>query len=187
MKRALAVILYADVVGYSRLMGVDEKTTLERRFDCLSLLTTIIELHGGTKIKEAGDAILAEYTSAISGNQRVPSPLNSEVDHFFPHTLKHHGFSNIVDGIWNLVLSCQDCNRGGGGKFASIPTIRLLGRLHTRNEFLISSHHPLKETLIQQTGHSEKIRTNFLNAFHAKAWAVLIHTWEAKEKYAPYF
>lgn len=113
--------------------------------------------------------------------------LYPEVDHFFPHTLKHHGFSNIVDGVWNLVLSCQDCNRGEGGKFASVPTIKLLGRLHRRNEFLISSHHPLKETLIQQSGKSEETRKSFLNDFHSKAWAVLIHTWEANEKDAPYF
>lgn len=113
--------------------------------------------------------------------------LYPEVDHFFPHTLKHHGFSNVVDGVWNLVLSCQDCNRGEGGKFASVPTTKLLGRLHRRNEFLIFSHHPLKETLIKQTGKSEEIRKNFLNNFHSKAWAILIHTWESEEKDAPYF
>ena len=110
-----------------------------------------------------------------------------EVDHFFPHTLKHHGFSNIVDGVWNLVLACRDCNRGEGGKFASLPTIKLLARLHRRNEFLISSHHPLKETLIEQTGSSEQFRKIFLNDFHSKAWTVLIHTWEAEEKDVRYF
>ena len=110
-----------------------------------------------------------------------------EVDHFFPHTLKHQGFSNIVDGVWNLVLSCKDCNRGAGGKFASVPTIKLLERLHRRNEFLISSHHPLRETLIQQTGTFEIERNRFLSEFHEKAWAKLIHTWEAEEKDEPYF
>ena len=30
MKRRLATIFAADVVGYSRLMGLDEETTLER-------------------------------------------------------------------------------------------------------------------------------------------------------------
>lgn len=110
-----------------------------------------------------------------------------EVDHFFPHTLKHQGFSNIVDGVWNLVLSCKDCNRGMGGKFASVPTIKLLERLHRRNEFLICSNHPLRETLIYQTGKAESERKLFLNTFHGKAWAKLIHTWEAEEKDEPYF
>lgn len=110
-----------------------------------------------------------------------------DVDHFFPHTLKQHGFSSIVDGIWNLVLSCKECNRGANGKFANVPTLKLLERLHKRNEFLISSNHPLHETIIQQTGSSEFNRKVFLNNFHQKAWGKLIHTWEAKEKQDPYF
>lgn len=110
-----------------------------------------------------------------------------DVDHFFPHSLKQQGFSSIVDGIWNLVLSCQNCNRGPKGKFASVPSLKLLARLHRRNEFLISSHHPLRETLIMQTGGSEQTRISFLNTFHANAWATLIHTWEAEERDAPCF
>ena len=42
----------------------------------------------------------------------------SDVDHFFPDILKGIGFSGYVDGIWNLVLSCNSCNRGENGKFA---------------------------------------------------------------------
>jgi len=120
----------------------------------------------------------------IEDSRRYEYP---DVDHFFPHTLKQHGFDVIIDGVWNLVLSCKDCNRGEGGKFASVPTIRLLERLHRRNEFLISSHHPLRETLILQTGSSESDRKSFLNSFHEKAWANLIHTWEVEEKDEPYF
>ena len=109
-----------------------------------------------------------------------------DVDHFFPHTLKQHNFQNI-NGVWNLVLSCQNCNRGQGGKFDLLPTQKLLERLHRRNEFLISSHHPLRETLILQTGKSEKNRSQFLETYYNKAWSVLIHRWEAKEKDKPYF
>ena len=119
----------------------------------------------------------------IEDSNRVEYP---EVDHFFPHVLKHQGFSNI-DGIWNLVLSCKECNRGTGGKLAYVPTIKLLERLHRRNEFLISSHHPLRETLIQQTGALETDRKHFLSMFHEKAWAKLIHKWEAEEKCEAYF
>jgi len=109
------------------------------------------------------------------------------VDHFFPHTLKQHGFGSIVDGVWNLVLSCSECNRGVGGKFARVPTIRLLERLNRRNEFLISSHHPLRETLIQQTGSPEEARMEFLSDFHTRAWGKLIHQWEPEEKDRPCF
>ncbi|MBT7558884.1 HNH endonuclease [Candidatus Woesearchaeota archaeon] len=105
-----------------------------------------------------------------------------DVDHFFPHALKKHGHEfKGVDGIWNLVLSCKSCNRGVGGKFDSIPTTRLLARLHRRNEYLISSHLPLRETLISHTGSSEQKRRQFLNDFHIGAYKTQLRTWEADE------
>jgi hypothetical protein len=105
-----------------------------------------------------------------------------EVDHFFPHTLKQHDFGPSIDGVWNLVLACKDCNRGPGGKFAAVPSERLLKRLNTRNEFLIGSNHPLKETLIKQTGAKEADRKVFLRDFYNRAWSKLIHRWEPVEK-----
>lgn len=100
-----------------------------------------------------------------------------EVDHFFPHTLKQFSFRGI-DGVWNLVLACEDCNRGEGGKHARIPTTNLLQRLFTRNEYLIGSNHPLKETLIAQTGVSQPIREKFLNKCYSEARKFLFHPWE---------
>jgi hypothetical protein len=110
-----------------------------------------------------------------------------EVDHFFPHALKQHGFGPIVDGVWNLVLSCKDCNGGVGGKFAALPTERLLTRLWTRNEYLIGSNHPLKETLMQQTGGRETDRKSFIADFYNRAWALLLNRWEPVEKAEPKF
>jgi hypothetical protein len=69
----------------------------------------------------------------------------ADVDHFFPHALKAHRVAEPVDGVWNLVLACQTCNRGAEGKFECIPARRYLERLHKRNEFLINSHHPLRK------------------------------------------
>ena len=103
---------------------------------------------------------------------------DTDVDHFFPHILKQSGFGASVDGIWNLVLSCQDCNRGANGKFARVPTITLLERLNSRNEYLISSHHPLRETLMLQTGKAVSERVSFLSDFHGRALSTLLHTWE---------
>ena len=78
--------------------------------------------------------------------------INTDVDHFFPHKLKQTNLKINLDGVWNLVLSCKTCNRGVQGKFDRIPSLRLLERLHSRNEYLIESLHPLRETLINQTG-----------------------------------
>jgi 5-methylcytosine-specific restriction endonuclease McrA len=107
--------------------------------------------------------------------------LMPDVDHFFPHVLKHHEFGHMVDGVWNLVLACRNCNRGANGKFERVPSLKLLKRLSNRNEFLISSHHPLKETLIQQTGNSLEKRQSFLQGWHSRAVICLIHQWEPEE------
>ncbi|MEE9159549.1 MAG: adenylate/guanylate cyclase domain-containing protein, partial [Gammaproteobacteria bacterium] len=66
MERQLAAILYADVAGYSRLTGHDEEET-HRKLDAgLNLLADVIAAHGGQKIHEAGDAILAEFRSVTA-------------------------------------------------------------------------------------------------------------------------
>jgi adenylate cyclase len=65
--RRLAAILAADVVGYSRLMGVDEEGTLSllktyRR----ELLEPRIVEHGGRIVKTTGDGVLIEFASAVN-------------------------------------------------------------------------------------------------------------------------
>jgi adenylate cyclase len=66
MRRRLAAILAADVVGYSRLMGVDEAGTL----DALKALRTElvapeIAAHNGRIVKLMGDGLLAEFASVV--------------------------------------------------------------------------------------------------------------------------
>ena len=85
--------------------------------------------------------------SITSGDERL-----ADVDHFLPHVLGKTLSEINLDGVWNLVLACQHCNRGTAGKFEQIPTLELLERLHARNNFFIDSHHPLRETLMAQTG-----------------------------------
>ena len=104
----------------------------------------------------------------------------ADVDHFLPWMLNDN-LSN-VNGVWNLVLACKSCNRGEGGKFAKVPSIDLLKRLHKRNEYFISSHLPLRETLIQQTGKDEPKRKQFLQQVYNMAKATLIHEWQPEIK-----
>jgi len=82
--------------------------------------------------------------------------------HFIPQSLMARGFPRDLDMPWNLVLACSPCN-GGGGKSASLPDRKYLKRLNKRNEFLIASHHPLRETIIQATGANSSQRWRFLN------------------------
>ena len=83
-------------------------------------------------------------------------------------------------------MSRSHCNRGPGGKFGRVPSIDLLARLHTRNEFLIESHHPLRDTLIRQAGSTPDRRQQFLQRRHSEAVALLIHgDWRPREQWAP--
>jgi hypothetical protein len=93
----------------------------------------------------------------------------ADVDHFLPHTLKQLNIGLHLDGVWNLVLACRDCNRGVDGKSSRTPHRRLLERLDSRNEFFIGSHHPLRETLLAQTGQTRQERIHFLNAVYDTA------------------
>lgn len=104
----------------------------------------------------------------------------ADVDHFLPWML-NSSLPN-VNGVWNLVLACQDCNRGAGGKFAKVPSLPLLKRLHKRNEYFINSHLPLRETLIQQSGKDEPKRKQFLQEMYNMAKATLIHEWQPEIK-----
>lgn len=95
--------------------------------------------------------------SIVYGSDRM-----ADVDHFFPHMLKQCDINKPIDGVANLVLACQECNRGANGKFDRLPSIALLERLFNRNEYLINSHHPLRETLIAQTGSTTQKRQSYL-------------------------
>jgi len=104
----------------------------------------------------------------------------ADVDHFFPHKLSFCAKGKPIDGVANLVLACKECNRGSYGKFDRLPTIDLLERLSQRNEYLIKSHHPLRETLMLQTGLSEVDRRSFLQNAYNCASTNLIMKWAPK-------
>lgn len=103
-----------------------------------------------------------------------------DVDHFFPWVLRSE-LGRSLDGVWNLVLACPTCNRGSAGKFDLVPTRDLLERLHRRNEFLIGSHHPLRETLMAQTGGAAADRVTFLQDCYDLAVQARIGRWQPRE------
>jgi len=66
VERRLAAILAADVVGYSRLMGVDEVGTLDVLRACRrELIDPAIAARRGRIVKTTGDGILVEFPSAV--------------------------------------------------------------------------------------------------------------------------
>jgi len=115
------------------------------------------------------------YVDTLQGSKFL-----ADVDHFVPHRLKEHIPHSNLDGVWNLVLACRMCNRGADGKFDQIPIKKHLENLHRRNEYLIKSHHPLKETLIRQTGRNERDRGLFLQKVYDEAHKLMPVLWDCK-------
>jgi TolB-like protein/class 3 adenylate cyclase/Flp pilus assembly protein TadD len=64
-KRKLAAILSADVEGYSRLMGLDEESTIRTLTKYRSAMTTLIQQHRGRVVDTPGDNLLAEFASVV--------------------------------------------------------------------------------------------------------------------------
>jgi adenylate cyclase len=65
LKRKLTIIFYADVAGYSRLMGLDEEGSHRRVMAILDSATETIHESGGEVLRYAGDAILATFSSVV--------------------------------------------------------------------------------------------------------------------------
>ena len=85
LQRRLAAILSADVVGYSRLIGLDEAGTLSR-LNALrrELIDPVIAAHSGRIVKLMGDSVHSarefhqravahelDDTTRMGGNRRV--------------------------------------------------------------------------------------------------------------------
>lgn len=65
MKRTIAAILAADIAGYSRLIAEDEDDTLTRFSEYAAIYREEVARFGGRVFNTAGDAILAEFPSAV--------------------------------------------------------------------------------------------------------------------------
>jgi class 3 adenylate cyclase len=65
MKRKIAAIFAADIAGYSRLVAEDEEETLRRLASYRQVTDDFIAKSGGRIFNTAGDAVLAEFPSAV--------------------------------------------------------------------------------------------------------------------------
>lgn len=59
----------ADVVGYSRLMGIDEESTLAVLKELRSLFSTTVSEFGGREFGSVGDSLMADFPSAVNAVQ----------------------------------------------------------------------------------------------------------------------
>jgi len=63
--RQLAAIMFTDIVGYTAMMGHDEKKAFDILRSNRQLQKPLIESHGGRYIKELGDGTLASFSTVI--------------------------------------------------------------------------------------------------------------------------
>jgi TolB-like protein/class 3 adenylate cyclase/Flp pilus assembly protein TadD len=65
VERRLSAILAADVVGYSRLMGLDEVGTLNVLRGHRAVSNALVAKHSGRIVKTMGDGVLVEFPSVV--------------------------------------------------------------------------------------------------------------------------
>src|ERR1700726_3547902 len=84
LTRRLATILSADVAGYSRMMGEHEEATVQTLRGHRAVFDTLLKQHHGRVFNTAGDAILAEFPSAVEAVRcatEIQSALQTRNEH----------------------------------------------------------------------------------------------------------
>jgi class 3 adenylate cyclase len=87
LQRRLATILSADVAGYSRLMGEHEEATVQALRGHRTVFDALLRQHHGRIFNTAGDAILAEFPSAVEAVRcatEIQSALQTRNEHLPP-------------------------------------------------------------------------------------------------------
>ena len=69
MDRKLTTIFASDVVGFSKMMGLDEVRTLKILKDRRETIDRIIEEHDGVIFGSAGDSVIAEFSSPLKATE----------------------------------------------------------------------------------------------------------------------
>ncbi|MDY6791961.1 MAG: adenylate/guanylate cyclase domain-containing protein [Thermodesulfobacteriota bacterium] len=69
LKRKLAAIFSADVKGYSRMMGMDEGSTVITLTTYRKEISSLINKHRGRVVDSPGDNLLAEFASVVDAVQ----------------------------------------------------------------------------------------------------------------------
>jgi len=87
VERRLSTILVADVYGYSRMMGENEERTVRVFRGHREVFESLVAQHRGRIFNTAGDALLAEFSSAVEAVRcatDIQSTLRTRNDHLPP-------------------------------------------------------------------------------------------------------
>jgi len=148
IERKLATILSADVAGFSRLMGENEEETLRIFRSHKKVFESLVTTHRGRIFNTAGDAILAEFTSAVEAVRcatDVQSALRTRNDQLPPERQVRF---RIGINLGDVMIQGQDLLGDGVNVAARLQTaaepggICISGSVHDqiRNKLSLSFH-----------------------------------------------
>jgi adenylate cyclase len=150
-RRKLAAILSADVVGYSQLMAANEAATVETLKSYRDIIGRLVVRHGGRVVNAPGDALLAEFPSAVEAVQTAVEVqktleghnirLDSERRMQFRIGLNLGDVIEEADGTIygdgvNIAARMEDLAEGGGDCISSIVYDAVAGKLSYGFDFL---------------------------------------------------
>ena len=148
LERKLATILSADVAEYSRLMGEDEEGTLRAFRGHKQVFESLVTMHRGRIFNTAGDAILAEFQSAVEAVRcatDIQAALRTRNDQLPPNRQVRF---RIGINLGDVMVQGQDLMGDGVNVAARIQTaaepggVCISGSVHDqiRNKLSLSFH-----------------------------------------------
>jgi adenylate cyclase len=120
LERKLATILSADVAEYSRLMNEDEEATLRTFRGHKQVFESLVAMHRGRIFNTAGDAILAEFNSAVEAVRcatDIQAALRTRNDQLQPSRRNLHRIN-----LGDVMLQGQDLMGDGVNVAARLQT-----------------------------------------------------------------
>jgi adenylate cyclase len=131
LHRRLAAILAADVVGYSRLMGIDEGETLAHlkalRHD---IIDPTIAAHAGRTVKLMGDGTLVEFASAVDAVACAIAVQNAIREHEAGRTRDDRIELRIGINVGDVIVDGDDIYGDGVNVAARIETLAEPGDIY---------------------------------------------------------
>ena len=123
LTRRLATILSCDVAGYSRMMGENEEATVQTLRAHRAVFDALLSQHHGRIFNTAGDAILAEFPSAVEAVRcatEIQSALQTRNEHLPPGQKM---FFRMGINVGDVVIQDGDLLGDGVNVAARIQTV----------------------------------------------------------------
>lgn len=123
IERRLATIMMADVEGYSRMMGEDEERTVAVLRGHREIFDGLLKAHRGRVFNTAGDAILAEFPSAVEAVRcatEIQTALRTRNEHLAP---EERMWFRIGINLGDVIVQGADLLGDGVNVAARIQTV----------------------------------------------------------------